>query len=109
MLKYREFLDLTEAEIAFILQEIFSPEKIENIKKNTNYNEITAEITTLWQDNEGSFEICDEVVLTLPSSSDSGIAVKFSVDEDDILKYHQFLLAKGCDYRLRNNPYLSDK
>lgn len=45
-MQYRKFLDLTEDEIRFILMEVFAPVKIENIKKNPEWDEITADITT---------------------------------------------------------------
>lgn len=104
MLQYREFLDLTEEEIRFILTDIFHPVKIENIQKDLYCDEITAEITTGgWNDGESEdFEVTDVIEL-----SPRRINVDFSVDNDDILKYKQFLLAKGCDYRLKNNPYMN--
>ena len=104
MLKYKEFLDLTEEEIRFILTDIFHPVKIENIQKDPDCDEITAEITTGgWNDGESEdFEITDTVELT-----PNGINVDFSVDAGDRLKYKQFLLEKGCDYRLKNNPYIN--
>ena len=103
MIQFREFLDLTDDEIRFILSDIFCPVKIENIKRCPKWNLITAEITTSgWDDGSGdTFDITDEVELSL-----QGINVNFSLDSDDILKYNQFLIAKGCDYRLKNNPYM---
>lgn len=46
MLKYREFLDLTDGEIRFILTEIFHPVSIENIERDKEWNEFTVEMTT---------------------------------------------------------------
>lgn len=48
MLKYREFLDLTDEEIEFILKDIFHCSKVENIHRDKKFNNITAEITTTW-------------------------------------------------------------
>ena len=58
MLQYREFISLTDEEIKFILTEMFNPTKIENIERDKEWNEITAEITTGGWDNgeEGEFE-----------------------------------------------------
>lgn len=105
MLKYREFLSLTDEEIRFILTDIFNPVKIENIQRDEKFNEITVEITTDgWEDGETeNFEITDEVILT-PSS----INVDFSIDYKNIFKWKQFLLAKGCDERLKDNSYLEN-
>lgn len=103
MLKYREFLDLTDEEIKFILTEIFNPVKIDNIQRDKDFDEITAEITTGgWDDGEDTFEVTDEITLSM-----TGMEVDFSLCAEDKLKWRQFLLAKGCDYRLKDNPYLT--
>lgn len=110
MLKYREFLDLTDEEIKFILTDIFNPVKIDNIQRDKEWNEFTVEMTTGgWDDGEGGeFEIEDEITLKLPTSPrDCGLEVDFSLTKEDELKWRQFLLAKGCDYRLKDNPYLT--
>ena len=36
-MKFREFLDLTDEEIRFILTEIFHPVKIENIQRDVKW------------------------------------------------------------------------
>lgn len=109
MLQYREFLDLTDDEIKFILIDIFHPVKIENINRSAAWNEITVDITTGgWDDGEDdNMEITDEITLSLPRGDNCGIQVDFSLNKDDILKYKQFLLAKGCNYLLKDNPYLN--
>lgn len=101
MLHYREFLDLTDEEIEFILKDIFHPINVRNVQRDVEYNEITADITTSWNDGEENFNVTDEITLTIKE-----IIVDFSLTKDDLLKWEQFLLAKGCDYRLKDNPYL---
>lgn len=110
MLKYREFLDLTDEEIKFILTEMFNPTKIENIKRNKEYNEITAEITTDgWDNGDGEeFEIEDVITLNIPKIDSCGLEVDFYLTSENKLKWRQFLLAKGCDYRLKDNPYMEE-
>lgn len=110
MLKYREFLDLTDEEIKFILTEMFNPTKIGNIERGKEWNEITAEMTTGgWDDGEGGeFEIEDVITLKMPTAYSCGLEVDFSLTSEDKLKWEQFLLAKGCDYRLKDNPYMEE-
>ncbi len=104
MLKYREFLSLTDEEIKFIINDIFHPVKVDNIQKNKKYNEITVDITTIWGVGEDEdTEITDEITLT-----ESNIIADFSLANGDLRKWKQFLLAKGCDYRLKNNPYIEE-
>lgn len=101
MLQYKEFIDLTDEEIEFILKDIFHPTNVRNIKRDVEYNEITADITTSWNDGKEDLDVTDEITLT-PEK----IVVDFSLAKDDLLKWKQFLLAKGCDYRLKDNPYI---
>jgi hypothetical protein len=104
VMKYREFLDLTDEEIKFILTDIFHPTKIENIYRDAECNEIYADITTDgWDDGEEVFDVTDEVELSL-----NGISVPFSQTPEDDFKWNQFLFAKGCHKLLKNNPYLTD-
>ncbi len=104
MLKYRDFLDLTDDEIRFILNDILQPTKIENIQRDTTFQEITATITTGgWETENGVEEIEDVITLSV-----DGIDVDFSLTIDDENKWKKFLLAKGCDKRLKDNPYLSE-
>ena len=110
MIKYREFLDLTDEEIRFILTEIFHPVSIGNIERDKEWNEFTVEMTTGgWDDGEGGeFEIEDEITLKMPTSRSCGLEVDFSLNSEYDLKWRQFLLAKGCDYRLKDNPYIEN-
>ena len=103
MLRYREFLNLTDEEIEFIINDIFHPVKVDNIQRDKDFNEITADITTTWNDGEENFNVTDEITLTIKK-----IIVNFSLTKNDLLKWQQFLLAKGCDYRLKDNPYLEE-
>lgn len=110
MLQYREFLSLTDEEIKFILTEMFNPTKIVNIERDKEWNKITVEMTTGgWDDGEGGeFEIEDIITLKMPTVYDCGLEVNFSLTSEDKLKWEQFLLAKGCDYRLKDNPYMEE-
>lgn len=110
MMKYREFLDLTDEEIKFILNDIFHPVNVENIQRDKEWDEFTVEMTTGgWDDGEDEdFEITDEITLKLPTSGNCGLEVDFSLDKEDGLKWRQFLLAKGCNYLLKDNPYLEN-
>lgn len=104
-MRYRKFLSLTDDEIRFILTDIFDPVKIENIKRYSDSDMITAEITTGgWgtDDNQEGFEITDVIEL-MPDD----INVDFNTSSHDIHKYQQFLLAKGCNELLKDNPYLT--
>lgn len=101
---------LTDEEIKFILIEMFNPIKIGTIERDKDFNEITAEITTDGWDNgeDEGFEMEDVITLKMPTAYSCGLEVDFSLTSEDKLKWKQFLLAKGCDYRLKDNPYMEE-
>ena len=80
-------------------------------KKNrdTELNEITCDITTIWKGDEGEddFEVTDELTLRLPECNAHSLSVDFSVNKDDIIKWKKFLLAKGCCCLLKDNQYIT--
>lgn len=107
-MKFREFLSLTDEEIEFIVHDIFNTEKIENIRRDEEWKEITCDITTEgWNDGEeGNFSVTDELTLKMPTLTNCGIQIDFSIDGDDMRKWRQFCLAKGCNDYLKDNQYL---
>lgn len=102
MLEYKEFITLTDYEITFILTELFNPVNISNITRDSKWNIITADIETDgWNNGEELINIVDTVTL-----SPNDISVDFALTDEDLLKYRQYLLARGCNYLLKNNPYI---
>lgn len=101
MLKYREFLDLTDEEIEFIIKEIFPYTRcVNNIERDKESNQISCDIYIM----EEYPEFGDTLDLSL-----NGIdAHDFVLTSKELLKWKQFLLAKGCDYRLKDNPYMEE-
>lgn len=50
MLRYREFLDLTDEEIKFIIKDIFPyTRKVDNIKRDKKWNQMSCDIYILWK------------------------------------------------------------
>lgn len=99
MLKYREFLDLTDEEIEFIIKEIFPYTRcVNNIERDKESNQISCDIYIM----EEYPEFGDTLDLSL-----NGIDTHdFELTSKELLKWKQFLLAKGCDCRLKDNPYM---
>lgn len=106
MLQYREFLSLTDEEIEFIIKDIFHCIKVDNIHRDKKYNEIVVDITTIWSRSLGKekeIEITEKIALTK-----NDIIADFPIVKGCLWKWKQFLLAKGCDYRLKENPYMEE-
>ena len=101
MIKYREFLDLTDEEIIFIIKEIFpDTTKVDNIERDTTWERISCNIYIM----EEYPHIPDTLTCTI-----NGIETHdFELTDDEVWKWQQYLLAKGCDERLKDNPYLDN-
>ena len=101
MLKYREFLSLTDEEIKYIVRDIFPYTKdINNIERDERYDIISCDIYIM----EEYPEYADTLDLSLTDIKTHD----FTLTNGEVLKWKQFLLAKGCDYRLKNNPYMEE-
>lgn len=101
MIKYREFLDLTDEEIEFVINDIFPYTKqINNIERDKKWNRISCDIYIM--------EEYPEYADTLDLSLNTIETRDFILTDGELLKWKQFLLAKGCDYRLKDNPYMEE-
>ena len=105
MIKYREFMDLTDDEIIFIIKDIFPyTRKVDQIERDKKHNTISCQIYIM----DEYPEFADVLDLSIPSGFDDGITTHdFSLTHVEIWKWKQYLLAKGCDSRLKDNPYLN--
>lgn len=61
-----------------------------------------------WETENDNGELVDEVLDDTIVLRDDGIYADFEVLENEKRLWQQFLLAKGCDWRLKNNPFLKD-
>lgn len=103
-MKYREFLSLTDEEIIYIIKEIFPhTNRVDNIERVNDQNKISCNIYIMPQYPD----LPDKLRLYLPEDESESIQTcDFSLTPEELLKWEQYLLAKGCDYRLKDNPYL---
>lgn len=102
---FRQLTDLTNYEIKQIIIDLFHPISIDEISRCA-YNEILVLFTWKWNDDE---IIEDEIILRVPNIDDGGLSADFTLNAEDYLRYNQFLLAKGVNPYLKDNPYLEVK
>lgn len=106
-MKYRELTDLTDAEIQYIVREMFAPKEIQKIIRNCKWQTVDVVIVTDgWSDANDTFSITDTVMLSVPSSTDDGIDVDMAINAKTAQKWRWYCIAKGCNADLKNNPYL---
>lgn len=101
MMKYRDFMSLSNSEIEFIINDIFKPNEIKTIRRDYSYKEIQVTILWHWDNNT---EIEDELIL-----KEDMIDCPFQKTADDNRKYIQYLFSKGVHELLKNNPYLVEE
>lgn len=112
----KKFTDLAKDEIRFIVNEMFKPKKITNIKAHKRDDEITCTIYTEWEttDDDGNdiIEVIpDEITLRNPFDyGEESIYADFGLNSSDYTKLKQFCYAKGIYGQsiewLINNPYV---
>lgn len=102
MIKYRKLTDLTDAEVEFIMKDIFDTDTVTEIVRFERNNCIECDIHIMDNDDETPFY--DRMTLEETELyTDS-----FEVTSDEQNKYLKYLLAKGIDWRFENNPYLTE-
>lgn len=101
MLKYRKLTDLTDEEIKFAINDIIHPESIGEIVRDGEYDTIDIDVTTDW--GEDGEALLVEDTLTLEHNT---IRTPWYSHDNEDFRWKQFLLAKGCNRLLKDNPYL---
>ncbi len=113
--------DLSDEDVKRIVDDIFSPTKITNIRRNKKTDTVSCTIYTEWEgkDEDGKKEtdiIADRVTFRNPFDYGPDDAIEFEdpnfpVDQKDLKTLMQFCYAKGIqpEYLKKDNPYLVDK
>lgn len=101
MLKYRKLTDLTDEEIKFAINDILHPVSIGEIKRDYKWDTIDVDVTTDWGEDGKEDLITDTITLKC-----NRLIVPWYDHGNDDYKWRQFLLAKGCNGLIKDNPYL---
>lgn len=110
-MRFRSILDLTDEEIIFILTDVFKADKVENIRRlNVGIELVVADVTTKgWESQNMNGEVIFETAIDEISFDYSSFHSPFlSTTETDDRKLRQFLITKGCNLLLKDNPYLKE-
>ena len=107
----RTMCSLTAEEIRQIVNDIWEPNEITKIKRNTRTESISFTITTTWGEGDTEVDVDDRICIRNPfdygedaiDPDDPG----FPVNEADYERLRQFCYAKGIfpTYLDKNNPY----
>lgn len=110
--EYKPITDLTDEELETLLQVIYpklgsddpnAPE-ILMIDRYENYEQVVIKVLSPIHDDDESEAGMMEDNLTLEECGMTADSFTLMPKEDHAV--HQFLLAKGCNYYLKDNPYL---
>ena len=112
--------DLKKEEISQIVNDLFSPKKITNIKIHKRDMSASCTIYSDWYSkdengNEEVIEVKDNLTLRNPFDNDFYDAIEFEdhnypTDSRDLKTFKQFCYAKGIlpKYLTEDNPYLKN-
>lgn len=100
-MKYKPITEMTDEEIEFLWKDIFDVNRITNIERNIDNNEIEVSFETTWGDKKEQFDVED----TITMYSDDFEQPNFSIDSEDVLKYKQYMIAKGYSMYWKDNKY----
>lgn len=103
MLKYRKLTDLTDEEIKFAINDIIQSVYIGEIKRDYKWDTIDVDVTIDWGEDGKEDLITDTITLHYDK-----LSVPWYDHGNDNYKWRQFLLAKGCNELLNDNPYLEE-
>lgn len=114
----KQVYDLTKEEIIQIVNDIFSPKKITNIKIHKRDMSVSCTIYSDWytkdeNGNEEVIEVRDNLTLRNPFDNGFYEAIEFEdsnypTDREDLKIFKRFCYAKGIlpEYLIEDNPYL---
>lgn len=104
---YKLVTEMTNEEITLLWKDIFQINKITNIERRPEDNEIDITFTMIWEcedDNGNNEEVESEDTITM--YSDNFENPSFSIKPEDKLKYKQYMIAKGYSSYWKDNPYV---
>ena len=103
MLKYRKLTELTDEEIKFAISDIIQPVYLGEINRDYKWATSDVEVTIDWGEAGQEDLITDTITLHYDK-----LSVPWYDHGNDNYKWRQFLLAKGCNELLKDNPYLEE-
>ena len=89
-----------DEEITFIIKEIFPTNRVDHIERDKTWGLISCDIYIM--------ESCPDIPDTLTLDQAEITTHDFLLTAEENFRWQQYLLAKGCDERLKDNPYMKD-
>lgn len=112
-MQYRNLTDLSDKEITELLNYVFD-DKINSVKvvnRNEYYQSVTCTFNfngMTYDDGEPLMDTIDINMFCQNIDVDALEAHDYEITGEEILRAEKYLLAKGCHYLLKDNPYLKE-
>ena len=107
-MEYRSFGSLRGDEIQEFMDVAMKEFTVDAISYDKIDDSFKVACHSTWVSESDDGEFISEDLDDTITLYDDGIYADFQVLENEERLWQQFLLAKGCDWRLRNNPFLKD-
>lgn len=107
-MEYRSFGSLRCDEIQEFMDVAMKEFTVDAISYDKIDDSFKVACHSTWVSESDDGELIDEVLDDTITFYDDRIYADLQVLENEKRLWQQFLLAKGCDWRLRNNPFLKD-
>lgn len=107
-MEYRDFGSLRSDEIQEFMDVAMKEFTVDAISYDKIDDSFEVACHSTWESESDDGELIGEVLDDTIVLRDDGIYADFQVLENEKRLWRQFLLAKGCDRRLRNNPFMKD-
>lgn len=107
-MEYRNFGSLRSDEIQEFMDVAMKEFTVDAISYDEVDDSFKVACHSTWESESDDGELISEDLDDTIALYDDGISADFEVLGNEKRLWQQFLLAKGCDWRLRNNPFLED-
>ena len=107
-MEYRSFGSLRCDEIQEFMDVAMKEFTVDEISYDKIDDSFKVACHSTWVSESDDGEFIDEVIDDTFTLYEYGMDGNWQVLEDEKRLWQQFLLAKGCDWRLRNNPFMEN-
>lgn len=106
-MKYRRLTDLSDEEIIEMIKgAIASVDAVRAITRDKKYQKVSCEIHFEGMKYDDGTLYWDDLEINMDYNDENHFTHDYGLDDKEILRIQQYLIAKGVHPLFKNNPYL---